>query len=199
MKRITKILICSLLCFSIAFSFAGCSSKVEMTEENVTKTVEIAVDALHNFDSKNLKKYVDSKTLSYIISLADDHEQFAELGRAMFKSLSIEIVSIDLNAKTVTVSVMNKDLFMIASNFAYDLTSKNSTMQLLSLLKDDYFLDNSLAELTNSINEEPEPYEAKEVTLNIVEGKKNLVLSVDDEAEDAISGGALYAVKGIIG
>lgn len=199
MKKILKSAICIMLSIAFIFSLSGCSSKTEMTEENVRETVEIATKALQEFDQKALKKYVDSQTLSMIVSLADKHEQFADLGRAMFGSLSIEIVSIDLEAKTVEAKVMNKDLFLIASNFAYDLTSKYSTMQLLSLLNDDFFLDRSLAKLTEDIGKEPEPYEAKTVTLNIVEGKKNLVLSVDDTAEDAISGGALYAVKGITG
>lgn len=198
MKNILKISLCIILMLSTTLSLAGCSSKTEMTKENVTQTVSIALDALHEFDSKNLEKYVDSQTLAYIINLSKDHEQFAELGRAMFASLSIEVDAIDLDAKTVTVKVMNKDLYSIASCFAFDLTNNHSTFELLSLLKDDFFLDESLAELTNSINEAPEPYEYKTVTLSITQGKRNLVLSVDDEAEDAISGGALYAVKNIV-
>lgn len=198
MKKIAKASICILLAFAMTFSLFGCSKKVEVTEESVTEAVEIALDALHEFDTKNLKKYVDSKTLSFIVSLAEDHEQFAELGRAMFASLSIEIKSIDLDAKTVTVEVMNKDLYITASSFAYDLTNKYSTVEMLSLLNDEYFLDTSLAKLTDGINERPEPYESKEVVLSIVEGKKNLVVSVDEVAEDAISGGALSAVKSVI-
>lgn len=199
MKKFAKSFLCIMLAIVICFSLFGCSKKVEVTEDSVTQTVGIALEALHEFNTDDLKKYVDSQTLSYIVSLAEDHEQFAELGRAMFSSLSIEIKSIDLNAKTVTVDVMNKDLYSTASNFAYDLTSNYSTLEMLSLLKDEYFLDSSLADLTKSINEEPEPYQSKEVVLNIVEGKKNLMVSVDEVAEDAISGGALSAVKSVIG
>lgn len=199
MKKFAKVIICFVLSIALAFSFAGCSKKVELTEENVNATVETAVEALHTFNSKDLEKYVDSKTLGYIISLAKEHEQFAELGRAMFENLSIEVQSIDLDAKTVTVNVTNKNLFLIASNFAYELTKKHSTFELLSLLKDEYFLDNSLASLTSEINDTTKFRDTKTVTLNIVEGDKNLVLSVDEEAEDAISGGALYAVKNLIG
>lgn len=199
MKKIAKAMTCVLLSIAFIFSFSGCSQTVEVTDQNVRETVEIATKALQEFDTKKLKKYVDSGTLSYIVNLAEKHDQFGELGKAMFESLTIEIVSIDLEAKTVEANVMNKDLYILASNFAYDLTTNYTTMELLSLLNDDYFLDSSLAELTNGINESPEPYEAKTVTLNIVEGKKNLVLSVDEEAENAISGGAVEAVKGITG
>ena len=37
------------------------------------------------------------------------------------------------------------------------------------------------------------------VTLNIEQGKKNLILSFDADAEDAVSGGALQAIKKIFG
>jgi hypothetical protein len=39
--------------------------------------------------------------------------------------------------------------------------------------------------------------DAVEVTLDIEQGKKNLVLSFDTDAEDAVSGGALTSIKSI--
>ena len=198
MKKATKSFICIILSAAFLFVLSACTGSAELTEDNVSKTVESAAYALHEFNSKDLKKYVDSDTLSYIISLADKHEQFAQLGRAMFENLDITVKSIDLEGKTVEVEVVNKDLFFVASNFTYDLTNNYSTIQLLSLLNDESFLNSSLNNLTNDISQTAAFTEPKTVQLSIVQGKKNLILKVDEEAENAISGGALSAVKSII-
>lgn len=198
MVKISKRIGCALLCFAILFSFSACSKSNELTEENVTKTVETAVTALKEFDDKALDKYVDSKTLSYILSFAKDHEQFSELGKAIFENLEVEIESIDLEAKTVDISVKNKSLSMAAGSFTKKLLEEHSKIQLLNLLSDDGFLDTSLSELVDSINSSAMQDEAVTVTLKITQGKKNLVLSFDDEAENAVSGGALQAIKTLI-
>ena len=52
-------------------SLSACSTlNNEMTEENITKTVDRAFDALAKFDTDDLNKYVDSPTLTTIISYA---------------------------------------------------------------------------------------------------------------------------------
>ena len=198
MKKISKAVICTVMIFSIIFSFVGCSAKLEITEATAKETIETAVEALKNFDIDELDKYVKSDTLSIIIGLAKDHEQFAELGKAMFEGLSIEVKSVDIENKTIEAEVVNRNLYAIASNFAYDITSNYTTMQMLSLLESEFFLDNSLQELTDKIKAEPISTQAKTITLKIVENKRNLAIEVDETAEDAISGGALYAVKGLI-
>ena len=38
-----------------------------------------------------------------------------------------------------------------------------------------------------------------DITLNIEQGSKNLKLSFDEKAEDAVSGGALSSIKAIFG
>lgn len=196
MKNILKIVLSLVLVLSIVFSFSACSSKTEMTEENVEKTVEIVTAALKNFDEKALKKYVDSDTLDYIINFAEDRPQFADLGRAIFQNLEVNIESIDLNNQTVTVNVRNKDLITTASVFAGELKSNYTTFQLLDLLKDNHFLDTNLAKLVEDIGN---AYFDKEstVTLKIKQGKHNLILAFDEEGEDAVSGGALSAIKSI--
>lgn len=200
MVNCVKKICCILLCFAMIFALSGCSeSSNELTEENITATVETATTALKEFDSKTLKKYVDSETLSYIISFADNHEQFAELGKAIFENLSVEVESIDLENKTVTVSVTNKDLFTTALNFTEKLLREHNKIQLLTLLNDDAFLDYSLSKLVDSISKAEMQSTPKTVKLNITQGKKNLILSFDDEAENAVSGGALVAIKSITG
>lgn len=198
MVKISKRIGCVLLCLAVLFGFSACSKNNELTEENVTATVESAVTALKNFDDKELEKYVDSKTLSYILSFAKDHEQFSELGKAIFGNLEVEIESIDLEAKTVDISVKNKSLSMAAGSFTRKLLEEHSKLQLLNLLNDDGFLDTSLSELVDSINSAAMQDEAVTVTLKITQGKRNLVLSFDDEAENAVSGGALKAIKSLI-
>lgn len=198
MKKAVKSLISVAMVISIILSFNACSSAPQVTEETAKETVELAVNALKEFNTDDLNKYVNSETLSYIIKLAEEHEQFAELGKAMFESLSITISEVNIEQKTVTVQVINRDLFYIASNFTYDLTSKYTSLQMLSLLDDEFFLDNSLKKLTDEIYNAPIASEVKTVTLKIVEKKKNLAIEVDETAEDAISGGVLRAVKGIV-
>ena len=41
--------------------------------------------------------------------------------------------------------------------------------------------------------------EGVDITLNIEQGSKNLKLSFDENAENAVSGGALTAIKSIFG
>jgi hypothetical protein len=198
MKNLIKKSICVLLCISTILTFSACS-KVEVTDESVTQTVEKVEKALQEFDTETLEKYVDSSTLNYILSFAKNHQQFVDLGVAIFENLSIEIDSIDLENKEVTVSVTNKSLSFVASTFAYDLKNNYSTLQLLKLLDSDNFLDTSLSELTQDIADCVMNDTAIQVTLTIEEGKKNLILGFDEDAEDAVSGGALGAIKSIIG
>lgn len=198
MKNILKKSICLMLCMTFLFCFSSCSSKTEMTEENITKTVEIVDSSLKSFDKKNLEKYVDSKTLKTILTFADGHDQFAELGKSIFENLEMEITEINLEQKTVTLDVKNKDLSYVASDFTTQLMSDFSTIQLLTKLKNDSFLDSSLSSLQNNIAGVTE-YTSATVTLSITQGKKNLVLAFDENAEDAVSGGALTAINSIIG
>lgn len=195
MKKTISLLLCAIL---ILLSFSACSGpNADMTEENITETVETVETALKEFDIEALDKYVDSATLSVILNYAQKHEQFVELGKAIFGNLDMEITAIDLDNKTVTVSVSNKDLAKTASDFASKLKSEYSTFQLLSKLNSDLFLDNKLSELCAQINDAQLLPEAIEITLEIQQDSRNLVLSFNDKAEDAVSGGALSSIKSI--
>ena len=198
MKKALKVITSILLTLSMVFSLSACSSGAKLTQENVIKTVEIVETALKEFDTEKLQKYVSSTTLDYIIKFSNNHEQFAELGRAIFRDLEIEVESVDLENKTVTVTVINKKLTNAASSFSKKLKERYSSFQLLQKLDDESFLDSSLGELVESIADAQLTTEAN-VTLNIEQGKKNLILSFDADAEDAVSGGALQAIKKIFG
>ena len=153
MKRIISICLVIMLVFSAILTLNGCAKKVEINEENIKAAVETVETALKEFDTKTLEKYVDSPTLNFILPYAKQKAQFTELGQAMFESLEIEIKSIDAANKTVTIAAKNKDLYMEASNFAYDLKNSYSSMQLLSLVKDDDFLNSNLAPLVEKIKQ----------------------------------------------
>lgn len=195
MKRTISLLLCAVL---ICLSLTACSGpNADMTEENITETVETVETALKEFDVDSLKKYVDSSTLSIILGYAEKHEQFVELGKAIFANLEMQVTAIDIENKTVTVAVSNKDLTMAASEFAENLKSKYSTFQLLTKLNSETFLDTKLSELCEKIDASEMLPDVIEVTLDIEQGDKNLVLSFDGNAENAVSGGALSAIKSI--
>lgn len=197
MKKAVSLILAVIL---IAATFASCTGpNADMTEENITATVDTAFKALVEFDTETLTKYVDSSTLNVIIGYAEDHEQFAQLGREIFANLTYEIKSIDTENKTVTVSVKNKDLYLTAQAFTVSLTQKYSTLQLLSLLKSDTWLDSNLSELTADIAEADMLDESTDITLTIDDSGKNLVLGFDETAENGVSGGALSAIKETIG
>ena len=198
MKRIISLLMCAVLLGSIACGFSGCAN-VEMTEENITETVEKAQTALKEFDTKALKKYVDSETLNVIIPIAEKKEAFQTLGKAMFKNLEMEIKSIDVAKSTVTLEVINKDLMVEATAFAYSLKTNYSNAQLLTKLNDDDFIDKNLSPLIEKIDNAKMKGEKTEITLTVKKAKRNLVLMFDSQGEDAVSGDALSAIKSVFG
>lgn len=195
MKKTLSILLC--LAFMLV-SFTACSSNT-MTEKNVTKTVDTAFAALKEFDTDTLQKYVDSTTLNTIVGYAEKHEQLKQLGQAIFENVDYEIKSIDLDKKNVTVTVKNKDLAQGASEFANELKKDYSAFQLLAKLSDDTFLDSRLAQLKEKIADAQMEENGVDITLNIEQGSKNLKLTFDDTAENAVSGGALSSIKAIFG
>ena len=181
------------------FGFSSCSGKAEMNDENVKFAVDSAEAALKEFNTEELEKFVDSKTLSVIIPFAEKNEAFMTLGKAMFKNLEIEIVSTDLENKKVTVKVINKDLYADASAFAYNLNTSYSKMELLGLIDNQSFIDKNLNPLIEQIDAAPMKADYEEVVLTLQQRKRNLVLSFDEEAENAVSGGALGAIKSVFG
>ena len=194
MKHMPKNSMCIFLCLLMAFSLAACSAGTELTEQNINQTVAKVEKALRNFDEKELKKYVESDTLSKILAVSNGKKQFDELGQAIFNDLSLTVKSIDIENSTVTVSVLNRDLSQIASDFATELSRTYTDIQLLGKLKDEDFLNNNLSKLTEQIKGAPMLTEAQTVTLKIKKGPKNLVLVFDEDAENAVSGGALGAI-----
>lgn len=148
-------------------------------------------------DKKALDTYVDSKTLAVILNYTEKHEQFKKLGVAMFANLSYEIKSIDLEGKTVTLEVKNKELGAAATEFTQSLLRTYSTMQLLERLSNDEWLDNNLSSLTAKIDEASMKEEPAEITIKIEQKKENLVLVFDENAENEISGGVLGAINSI--
>lgn len=195
MKKFVKVAACVILSVIMALSFASCSS-TKMTEKNVIETVSAVETALKEFDTDALNRYVSSTTLDYIVKLSASHEQFAELGKAMFADLELEVKSVDTENQTVTIAVSNKKLNEIASIFTEGLKSNYSNTELLRKLNDDSFLNNSLNVLLEGIKNSKTPVQA-EITVKVEKGKKNLVLALDETAEDAVSGGALGAIKKI--
>ncbi len=192
-----KIISLTLAVIMIALSFCGCSKpNAKLTEGNIKKTVNTAFTALKDFDTEDLRKYVDSGTLNLIITYAEQHEQFIKLGQAIFKNLDYEIKEINLDLKTVTVSVKNKNLYSAAQNFADGLKGY-STVELLSKLSDENWLNNNLAELTAAIEAAPDSDSYVDITLHIKQEKNRLVLNFTGDAEDQVSGGAITAIKSV--
>lgn len=196
MKKTLSII---LAIFLIAASLCSCTKKpsAELTEENVKATIEASFSALKKMDKETLDAYVDSDTLDLILGYTEKHEQFKNLGKAMFKNLSYEIVSIDLENKTATLSVINKDLTEPATKFTNSLLSKYTTVQLIQRLTNDTWLNNNLTKLTALIDKAEMKAEPAEITIEIKETSSNLVLVFDEADENEISGGVLGAISSI--
>lgn len=194
MKRIISLTLAVIL---IASTFGACSSKssAELTEENITKTVNIAFDALKNVDTETLKTYVSSSTLGMLIGYIEKQEQFKELGKAIFANLSYEVKSVDLKNNTVTVSVINKDLEKSTTKYVKGLLKSYTKLQLLQRLSDEKWLDNNLSKLTAEIEKAEMEKEPSEITISIQQKEKNLILVFDETAENEVSGGSLGAIK----
>ena len=61
--------------------FSACAkTSAEMTQENITATADTVFTAPKEFNTEDLETHVSSSTLSVIMSYAQQHEQFAELG-----------------------------------------------------------------------------------------------------------------------
>ncbi len=193
MKKIISLLLCAIM---IMLCFSGCSGNAEMTEANITRTVTQAEKALKTFDQKKLEKYVDSTTLSTIIKYVGKYDFINEVGESIFENLSMEIISIDAENGTVTLSVTNKDLRQPAADFASRIKSENSTIGLLSKLNNQVFVDANVSAI-NDMVENAEMAQPVEITVKILQGKKNLALSFDEAGEDAVSGGALSSIQQI--
>ncbi|MBQ9531901.1 MAG: hypothetical protein IJR70_07490 [Eubacterium sp.] len=194
MKHMPKNSMCIFLSLLMAFSLSACSAGTELNEQNINWTVAKVEKALKDFDEKDLKKYVESDTLSKILAVSNGKEQFEELGEAIFDELSIKVQSINLEEATVTVSVENRDLYQIAADFAQKLSNNYTEFQLLGMLNDEDFLNNNLSQLTEQIEAAPMQQKPQTVTLSVKKGAKNLVLVFDEESENAVSGGALGAI-----
>ncbi len=199
MKKIISLVLCAVLTAALLFSLTGCSGKTEMTEENIRDAAAHALTALQEFDTDALGKYVDSQTLGVIIPFAEKQEAFRTLGKAMFASLTMEVVKADAQNGTVTVRVQNKDLYADASAFAGKLNREYSKLQLIGLVENEAFIHENLNPLIEQIEAAPMQQEATEVILTVQQDKRNLKLSFDETAEDAVSGGALGAIKSVFG
>lgn len=186
------------MCLALTLGLSACSGGASVNEENITATVEQVEKALKDFDRATLEKYVKSSTLKTILDLSKSHPQFGELGKAMFEKLEIDVKSIDKKNKTVTLLVKNRDMSAIATEFVTELTKGKSVIQLAGLLNNDGFLDRSLSKLTAEISEATVPDNPTEVTIPFEKGDGNLILSFDETAENAVSGGVLTAIKNSI-
>ncbi|MCI9641738.1 MAG: hypothetical protein HFJ98_02930 [Eubacterium sp.] len=200
MKKFTVVFLSILI---VAFSFTACSSKPnnKLTEKNITNTIDTIFDALKEFDSSTVKRYVESSTLDTILTYASKKDQFRKLGVAMFENLQYEIKEIDTDNKTVMLAVKNKDLSEVASDYTKNLlkeyASISGMLQLLKDIQNDTWLDTNLSVLTKGISNAAMKDEETDITLSFEQKNDRLVFTFTQTAEDAVSGGALTAINNI--
>lgn len=200
MKKFTVVFLSILI---VAFSFTACSSKPnnKLTEKNITNTIDTIFDALKEFDSSTVKRYVESSTLDTILTYASKKDQFRKLGVAMFENLQYEIKEIDTDNKTVMLAVKNKDLSEVASDYTKNLlkeyASISGMLQLLKDIQNDSWLDTNLSVLTKGISNAAMKDEETDITLSFEQKNDRLVFTFTQTAEDAVSGGALTAINNI--
>ena len=197
MKKLVSILMCALL---ICACFTGCkSANAELTEDNVKKTVEIAMEALRDFDTKKMGKYIESESLSTILTFAKGKKQVGELGKKIFENLTYEVKSVDLENMNVVVTVRNKDMYNEATDFANSLKSSYNSFELLAAFSNDEFLNTKLDVLTKTIDGCELYANSYDIDLTIIQKSKNLALGFNQTAEDIVSGGVLSAINSIFG
>ncbi len=200
MKKFTVVFLSILI---VAFSFTACSSKPnnKLTEKNITNTIDTIFDALKEFDSSTVKRYVESSTLDTILTYASKKDQFRKLGVAMFENLQYEIKEIDTDNKTVMLAVKNKNLSEVASEYTKNLlkeyASISGMLQLLKDIQNDTWLDTNLSVLTKGISNAAMKDEETDITLSFEQKNDRLVFTFTQTAEDAVSGGALTAINNI--
>ncbi len=196
MKKFTVVFLSILI---VAFSFTACSSKPnnKLTEKNITNTIDTIFDALKEFDSSTVKRYVESSTLDTILTYASKKDQFRKLGVAMFENLQYKIKEIDTDNKTVMLAVKNKDLSEVASEYTKNLLKEYASISgMLQLLKD-IQNDTNLSVLTKGISNAAMKDEETDITLSFEQKNDRLVFTFTQTAEDAVSGGALTAINNI--
>ena len=184
------------LCLAMVFALSACSGRA-MTEENITKTVELVEKALREFDRDTLQKYVSSKTLDYIIRFANSKEQFDTIGKLLFEKLELTVQSVDVENQTVTLEIVNRDMTEIARRYSKLIKdySGGNALDMVKLLNDDEFLDISVRSITSQISYATVPDNPVVLTVSVSKGSKNLVLNLDEEAENAVSGGVVKEIS----
>lgn len=206
MKNILKKAVCIVLCLTMCFGFSGCSSN-ELTEDNVTQTVEKVEKALKNLNITTLQKYARSETISsfsgYLgangstgsidLKTLSKLTPFIDLCDAIFENMTMEVVSIDLEAQTVDVAINNKDLYTTTCLFAYYLKKDYSTQQLLNIVANEEKLEKQVDALLEDFEEAEMMSEPQIVTLKIEQGENNLILVFDKDAEHAVTSGVVTA------
>lgn len=184
------------LCLAMVFALSACTGRA-MTEDNITKTVELVEKALREFDRDTLKKYVNSKTLDYIIRFANNNEQFDTIGKLLFEKLELNIQSVDVENQTVTIAIVNRDMTEIAERYTKlirEHSNGGNTLDMVKLLSDEEFLDLSVRSITSQISYATIPDNPTVLTVSVSKGAKNLVLNLDEEAENAVSGGVVDVI-----
>lgn len=89
MKKFTVVFLSILI---VAFSFTACSSKPnnKLTEKNITNTIDTIFDALKEFDSSTVKRYVESSTLDTILTYASKKINSESLALPCLKTFNIK-------------------------------------------------------------------------------------------------------------
>ncbi len=185
------------LCLAMVFALSACSGRA-MTEDNITKTVELVEKALREFDRDTLKKYVSSKTLDYIIRFANNNEQFDTIGKLLFEKLALNIQSIDVEHQTVTLEIVNRDMTQIAKRYTKllrEYSNGGNALDMVKLLSDEEFLDISVRSITSQISYATIPDNPPVLTVSVAKGSRNLMLVLDEEAENAVSGGVVDIIS----
>jgi hypothetical protein len=197
MKNYLKRGLSLFLCLTLVLAFSACSKAAKLTEDNIIKTAQLVEKAFREFDSKTLQKYINSKTLNYIIQYSENKDQIKQLGLAMFENVTFGVKSVDLKNSKVTLSVNNKDMKLIGERYVKMLNHLyKSPVEMIKALSDDVFLDRSLRSLKAQISRATVPDNPTEVTVSVTPQKDGVVFNLTTEAEDAVSGGALTAITG---
>lgn len=188
---------CVIITIMMALLMTSCSSGED--SQAVRDSAENARLALMEFDTDKFEKYAKSETLDSIEGQTAVYPQIKTLAQEIFKELEIEVkhvkVSEEKGTGTATLKIRNKALKEPASDYVSSMVTQY--LQGKVDLKDSAFINEQLESLCKTV-ENAETGDWVKVKVDVEKQSDGTwIIIFNDDAEDAVMGGAASVIKNI--